>query len=239
MRKFFSLCLVFGLLITQSANVYAYDLEESYHSNETFPVDYLGTSTIEFNQDNVPCKVTRITDKNEIAKYAEEMGIENNGDIVEIVDKTCENLPTIEPNINNTIDSPTTYSTRNYYYIDDIRSSVEKGQLLHSSTYRYPGGSMTVEEEISASVHGDFGVSVDILTASLGFDVTKTYRVKDTHNIEVPKGQMRTLDAYVKLHKYTYNVWRKKSFSTNSYKKLGRGMALRPVGVTFVVRNTY
>ena len=99
MRKIFSLCLVFGLLITQSANVYAYDLEESYHSNETFPVDYLGTSTIEFNQDNVPYQVTRITDQNEIAKYAEEMGIENNSDIVEIVDKTCENLPTIDPNL--------------------------------------------------------------------------------------------------------------------------------------------
>ena len=74
---------------------------------------------------------------------------------------------------------------------------------------------MTVGEEISASVHGDFGVSVDILNASLGFDVTKTYRVEDTHNIEVPKGQMRTPDTYVKIHKYTYNVWRKKLFSNN------------------------
>ncbi|MEU5686265.1 hypothetical protein [Streptomyces venezuelae] len=85
---------------------------------------------------------------------------------------------------------------------------------------------MTVSKSVSSEVSTEVGIDYKIVSAAVGFKVTKSYTVEDQTRFEVPKNKFGYIEAYPLYDKYTFSIYQ-------GSKKKGEGTALRPVGVCF------
>lgn len=126
------------------------------------------------------------------------------------------------------------------YYVEKISSSEKKGELLRSSWYEYPGGSMTISESVAtsydfsaiASVEGGKDTLKAELKTAYGFSVTKSVTISDTQKVKVKKGCKRNIKAYVNNCVYKYELWEDDLIFDD---KIGKGTITKPIGVIFSV----
>lgn len=107
----------------------------------------------------------------------------------------------------------------------------KRGDLLNSSTYVYPSGSMTVLGPLSAKVDLDYMANAETLSEQIGFDVEESLEFSDIQDVVVPKeGQTVTLRAYRNDIIYTFDIYDDDVFFDDY---LGQGKLYKPVGMIF------
>lgn len=189
-------------------------------------------SVTAFASESNPVSTTVITDPDEIAAAAAELGLtEDPNEIVEIIikDVPCA----VEDTSNLPAPAADFLNPEEFVFEITLHNPSKKGNLIRSSDYSYPGGTMTVSESLQITYSTEIGLDAEVVSSKIGFTVEVNTTVSDTQNIIVPReGQTRTCNAYVKLDYYEFNiigddVW----FDDN----LGTGVVSRPVGVIFVV----
>ena len=189
-------------------------------------------SVTAFASESNPISTTVITDPDEIAAAAAELGLtEDPNEIVEIIikDVPCA----VEDTSNLPAPAADFLNPEEFVFEITLHNPSKKGNLIRSSDYSYPGGTMTVSESLQITYSTEIGLDAEVVSSKIGFTVGVNTTVSDTQNIIVPReGQTRTCNAYVKLDYYEFNiigddVW----FDDN----LGTGVVSRPVGVIFVV----
>lgn len=173
------------------------------------------------------------SDEKDIEIIAEEYGIDTSEEIEEIyycpVEEVEEDLSQITREIG-----------KNEYYVKKKGSTEKKGRLLRSSWFEAPGGTLSVSESVETSVNFSNTASVEggmkglkaSLTASYGFNVSKSITCTDTQNVNVKKGCKRNCKAYVNVKTYNYELWEDDQWY-NDY--VGKGSIKKPVGVIFTV----
>lgn len=173
-------------------------------------------------------KTRSITDPSQIAYYAETMGLEENPeDIVEIIiSDSCVEEDVPVPLRSDPI-GPEEYIFTLLEHDDD-----KQGELIRSTDYQAPGGEMTVSETMEITFHADAEISAEIISVNTGISVGRSVTVSDTQRVDVPVGQTRTCNAYVKIDYYEYNVVCDDVFIDDD---LGTLTISKPVGVIFVI----
>lgn len=130
------------------------------------------------------------------------------------------------------------------YYIKK-KSNIEScGNLIRSSEYRYPGGSMKVSTSVtrtySASIKSGLSVSTDAIRATLssayGISFSKKDSVSDKQIVHVRKHHKRKVRAYVNKITYSGELWKKWLRKGDRIRtKCGTTKVSRGVGVIFVI----
>lgn len=178
-----------------------------------------------------------ITDQEEIKEIVNNYGIDDTNGIEEIVYIPIdEDAFTVRKN-----KQITTFEWgANEYYIKKKGTSEAKGDLIRSSWYRYPSGSMTISEQMSIAIEFSGSTSISAgsdklkaeLTAAFGFNVTKSVAVSDTQNVTVAKGCKRNVKAYVNNKVYDYELWEDDVWEDDY---IGKGKVKKPIGVIFTI----
>ncbi|MEE1751056.1 hypothetical protein [Streptomyces sp. SP18CS02] len=86
---------------------------------------------------------------------------------------------------------------------------------------------MTVEKSVAATTKKEASIDLKFISAGMGWDVTKTYTVKNETRYEVPAGKFGTVQAYPLFEQYQGTAFDR--FGT----PLGNVYAYKPVGVCF------
>ncbi|MEU2717835.1 hypothetical protein [Streptomyces sp. NPDC007205] len=108
---------------------------------------------------------------------------------------------------------------------------IDMGEACHTEVISKTSGSgpttlvLSVNKERSVVLNGQGGISLGAISASVGFSVTKAYRVTNETRYEVPKGKFGTVEAYTLMHHYRARV------TMRPY--LGVVDVYKPVGVCF------
>lgn len=89
---------------------------------------------------------------------------------------------------------------------------------------------MTVSGSASNSYSVNVGIDADIISAELGFDVTRTVSLSDSTDVELRPGQSVTVYGYPLLNTYNFDA------RSNWDHSISRGSASEVVGVCTVVR---
>lgn len=185
---------------------------------------------------------TSITDPEEIARLAAEMDLEENPeDIVEIIvsDSSVEDdisvtranpIGTDEDGISVTRADP--IGPEEYIFTLTYHNPSKRGELIRSTDYQAPGGEMTVSESFEVTFNAESEISAEIISAKLGITVGRNVTVSDTQKVDVPAGQKRTCNAYVKIDYYEYKVTGDDILFDDD---LGTLTISKPVGVIFVI----
>ncbi|WP_406003894.1 hypothetical protein [Streptomyces sp. NBC_00829] len=84
---------------------------------------------------------------------------------------------------------------------------------------------MTVSKSVSTEWKSEAKIDASVVSAGIGFSVTKSYTVENQTRYEVPKGKFGTVQAYPLYDLYTFNA------KILDMKK--SGWAMKPVGVCF------
>lgn len=194
----------------------------------------MGMSVTSFAAEGTPdenTSTTVITNPDEIEKFAADYDLpENPDDIVQII------VSDVECPVNENVDVPTPaadfLNPEEIVFKITYHNPSKRGMLLRSSDYSYPGGQMTVSESVEVTYSTTAGLSAEVVSTEIGFSVGKSVTVSDTQNVEVPSGQKRTCNAYVKLDHYEFDVIGDDIWFDDD---LGTGTVDRPVGVIFVI----
>lgn len=187
------------------------------------------SKTIQSNNGN---KVIEITDP-EILKELSSSLPKNDGQKlvgVAIAYTETDNVPSPSSLQNNSVVTPQWGSG---YYLKNINSSVVCGiEILRQSSYKGPAtATMSVKTGVAATWSANVGVSAEEVSTGLGFNVTKSYEVSDTYQIQVPTGKTYTIVARPFFQYYTYEVWYDPLIGFDY--KAGNGNAYKPIGVCF------
>ncbi|PTQ57883.1 MAG: hypothetical protein BSOLF_0394 [Candidatus Carbobacillus altaicus] len=120
------------------------------------------------------------------------------------------------------------------YYIQTTGTGQACGvEVLRDSYYYGPAtATMTVTESVSAKWSANVGISASVVNAGVGFDVTESYTVSDSYNINVPPGYVAEIIAHPIYNVVTFDVWYDPMIG-NPY-KTGSGDAMKPIGVCLV-----
>ncbi|WP_147264654.1 hypothetical protein [Streptomyces sp. NBRC 110611] len=86
---------------------------------------------------------------------------------------------------------------------------------------------LTVEKGVSASWDKSLSIDAKYVNAGMGFNVTKSYTVKNETRFEVPAGKRGYVEAYPLYNRYSARV----SDALGIF--MGNITALKPVGVCF------
>ena len=159
----------------------------------------------EYDEENAPSTTTVITDREEISSLAEELELnENPDDIVQIIISDNE-FPFNEDKM---VPTPADdfFSKEEIVFQITYHNPNKRGNLLRSSDYVYPGGTMTISESVAISYNTTIGLSAEIISSEIGFDVSGSVSVSDSQNIDVPYGKTYTCNAYVKLDHYEFTA---------------------------------
>ena len=116
-----------------------------------------------------------------------------------------------------------------YCFINTTHTFI-KGDLLRSTDYDYPSGSMSIAEALSVEVEASLGLKVKVIEAGLKVTVGKTTTFTDTQDIVVPYGMTDTIDSYEKLQRRTAKVYEDDVWYDDY---LGTMKVTKPVGVIF------
>jgi len=191
------------------------------------------------------------SDREEINLIAEKYALGDPADIDEIIyvpfneakglAASDENITSSESEKGNGRRNASASTT---YYVKKNGSSEERGGLIRSSTYRYPGGTMTITESVSRgwSFTESAGISVsdDIvkakISAAYNISFSKKDTVSDSQDIKVKAYHKRNVKAYDNKRIYKGELWKKylrKGDWVNT--KCGNTKVTRGVGVIFVV----
>lgn len=184
------------------------------------------------NSDNKQKKVIEVKDKENILKVAEEYNFEEPEKIVEVIFSYGNYKETSSTETSDMTEIGTLEWGADEIYFTKIITTEEKGELLRSSNYVYPGGTMTVTDSRSATFSTTIGLSAAVVSAEIGFDVTKSYSVSDSQNIVVPYGKTYNVKAYVNNQKKSFEIW-EDDVILDDY--LGTGKTTKPIGVIFVI----
>lgn len=180
---------------------------------------------------------TVFTNRNKIKKIADRYDLKNPNDIEKII---------YVPIKENTFEEENSEDVQPYeigpeeYYIKKKGTSEKKGELLRSSWYQYPSGSMTISQSIAttysfsneASLEGGVKELKAVLKSSYGFSVSKKISVSDTQNVTVKKGYKRNIKAYVNNRIYKFELW-EDDIKYDDY--IGKGSIKKPIGVIFTI----
>lgn len=111
----------------------------------------------------------------------------------------------------------------NYYYPNDILHITSGG----------PGGTITqtVTDSISATMSCSVGVSVEVVSAKVGFDVTATFSISDAYSRTLAPTETGEIRSWVLYNYKTYEVWNDWLIGSDTYET--DGFALKPIGVMF------
>ncbi|MEU3030342.1 hypothetical protein ACPCBC_24455 [Streptomyces incarnatus] len=81
---------------------------------------------------------------------------------------------------------------------------------------------LSVSKERAVQLSGDAGISKGLISASVGFSVTNTYKVTNETRYEVPKGKHGTVEASTLLEHYRVQVpWHGITRPVDVYKPIG------------------
>ncbi len=119
------------------------------------------------------------------------------------------------------------------YYLKNITTSEARGtEIIRQSTFKGPStATMSIKQGVSATWSSNTNISAETVSAALGFNVTKSYEVTDTYQIQVPAGKTYTIIARPYYKVYNFEVWYDPLIGWDS--KVGYGYAAKPVGVCF------
>lgn len=237
-KNVISILVIFIIVLAlMTSNVYA----EEHHNSKSFDNDvtYLDKTGNEII----------ITSRGAITLLAEQLELGDPEQIAEIRyvpietnDSDALNYTDIEKDNDNDYDK--TKQSREYgnneFYIKLKGTHSAKGKLLQESVFRYPGGTMTIEQSIACTKTFNASVSAGVeayvlestLSAELGFSVTESVSVSNTQEVKVRKGCKRTVKAFLNEKIYDYELWEKDLYYDDYY---GYGSVRKPVGVYFVV----
>ncbi|MBT9260377.1 MAG: hypothetical protein KM310_11620 [Clostridiales bacterium] len=120
-----------------------------------------------------------------------------------------------------------------YYYVTVTGSDQFIGtEVLRRSSYEGPADvNITVSETMKASWSATVGISADIVSAGVGFDVEGYYTVTESYSTHVPSGYIVTITVYPKYHRVFFDVWYKPVIG-DAY-KVGSGSAKKLSGYHF------
>lgn len=65
---------------------------------------------------------------------------------------------------------------------------------------------LSVSKERAVMLSGDAGISKGLISASVGFSVTKSYKVTDETRYEVPRGKHGNIEAYTLFEHYRVKI---------------------------------
>ncbi|MEV5138929.1 hypothetical protein AB0K71_28930 [Streptomyces syringium] len=112
-----------------------------------------------------------------------------------------------------------------------VTDKVYQGQQCGTNVIQQTSGQgkttlvLTVSKSVSAEWKSEGGISAGVVSAGIGFSVTKSYTVENQTRYEVPRGKFGTVQAYPLYDKYSFNA------TMGGIKK--PGWAMKPVGVCF------
>ncbi|MEV8534724.1 hypothetical protein [Streptomyces sp. NPDC051211] len=89
---------------------------------------------------------------------------------------------------------------------------------------------LTVEKGVSTTVKKEISIDAKYISAGMGWDVTKSYTVKNETRFEVPAGKFGTVQAYPLYNMHQGDVWEGLQPSLPTGKRV---YAYKPVGVCF------
>ncbi len=133
------------------------------------------------------------------------------------------------------------------YYIKNVRRVTDYvGTTRIASTDGPPGVRIWIETTtaVSSTYSGTFGVSTNVISYSVGWNVTGSTSISIGGNYDIPyKVGNKTvkrgyLEAYPKYKTKKYDVYYGIQGTTNEVKK-GTGTARKAIGVSFKKYNTY
>lgn len=109
------------------------------------------------------------------------------------------------------------------YYSDDIFHTTLGG----------PGGTIvqTIKDEISASMSCTVGVSAEVVSAKVGFNVTSTFSISDAYSKILAPTETGAIKSWVLYNLKTYEVWNNWLIGQDTYET--DGFALKPSGIMF------
>lgn len=173
-----------------------------------------------------------ITDKKEIEQKVKEYNLpEAPEKIVQIIDSNSVYIEGDEITNNEDLATPYEWGAQEIEF-RNISKTVTRGELLRSSNYVAPGGSMTVSEGVEIGVSTSVSLSAEVISTEIGFNVSKSINISDTQEIKVPKGKTYICRAYVKVQKYNFEIWEDDVFFDDY---LGKGTITKPIGVIFTI----
>ncbi|MEK5431226.1 hypothetical protein MKY88_10150 [Lysinibacillus sp. FSL R7-0073] len=101
-------------------------------------------------------------------------------------------------------------------------------ELIRSSYFPAGNAKMEINQKVRAQLSANVKVDLSVISAALGFDVSKEYMVTETWSDKVPAGQTWNVVANPTYLSKQYDVYR-------DGKRTGDGTALKPIGVCFGV----
>ncbi|WP_432112613.1 hypothetical protein [Streptomyces sp. YPW6] len=87
---------------------------------------------------------------------------------------------------------------------------------------------LTVDKRVDATVKREIGIDLGMVSAGMGWDVTRSYGVSNQTRFEVPRGKFGTIQAYPLYDNYIGHAYHNDFSPTGKYVR-----AYKPVGVCF------
>ncbi|GAC41705.1 hypothetical protein [Paenibacillus popilliae] len=186
---------------------------------------------VSFEKDGSGKIVKKVIKVSDVEEYAKKMGITLPSPHVEIFHiSPIMEMPTPANN------SPHAKRWVGELYLKNVEGPREGcGQvMIRNSYYEYPGGSMSVfSENVQASYGGSASVPAEIISAAVNFNVSESFSVSDTQDVQIPYGKKANIKAYPMVNIWKFDVYEKDIFS-DSYQQ-GTGWAEKLSGVCFSV----
>ncbi|MFD0723211.1 hypothetical protein [Streptomyces globosus] len=129
--------------------------------------------------------------------------------------------------------SPAPTGTEAYYKLKNVRY---QGQTCGTNVIQQTSGQgkttlvLSVEEGVAATVHKEIGIDLKYVSAGMGWDVTRSYTVRNETRFEVPDGKWGTIQAFPLFETYEGEAW---SGAGGEFPTGKRVWAYKPVGVCF------
>lgn len=246
MKKTLLMILVLSLVFT--INVFAnLNVQEDLDQNDQDVINYLDQSNLSSrNNGKVLTRTAEYTEyiitnpkiiKRELEK----------DNIVVPKGKTVKSITTVVPNMDRSdndsmsFEKSTTdmaqsaglFSTYVVKNVSDLGSLwYFPSRVLHV-TSGGPGG--TISQEVSEGISAEFscsvGVEAEVVSAEVGFSVTKEFSISDSYEKDLDANQEGMIKSWTYYNKKSFEVWKNPLIGSDEY--LTTGYAYRPTGVRF------
>jgi hypothetical protein len=117
---------------------------------------------------------------------------------------------------------------RNVRYVGTNQAFVTRAQANGPGTLK-----LSVKRTVSNGFTATVGVNSELVTASVGFNVTASQSVTYSYSTKVPDGKCWTINAYNLADDYTFEVWVEPFIGSDV--KVGTGRAWEFGGVKYVL----
>lgn len=169
-----------------------------------------------------------ITDRQYIENFAKERDLDPS-EITQIEFVYFE-----EDNLKSKIENiiPAAYD---YYYVKVTRTGGSCGAKSIWTTSGWGPGPISQSQtySISANFSASIGITKDIVSAGVGFDVGREYSITDSKELPLEAGQYGEIISYPMYRVHSFDIYEKGLFKD---KLVGDGHANEPNGICFVTR---